>query len=119
MKMNISPVRFSREVILALAMGTILSYVLHLVLLPMLGKHVSMPYTFTCGLIYAGILLTFSYFAAKQAAHMQRALAHEALMREIEVAERVQQLQRACSVSGTTVADLVQFLKDLQQSRAK
>jgi hypothetical protein len=119
MKMNITSVRFTREVIMALALGTILSYVLHLVLLPLLGKHVSMPYTFTCGLIYAGILLAITYFATKQAAHMQRAIAHEALMQEIEVAERVQQLQRACRVSGTTVAELIQFQEELQQSRAK
>lgn len=119
MKMNITPIRFAREVILALALGTILSYVLHLVLLPLLGKHVSMSYTFTCGLIYAGILLAISYFAAKQATYMERALAHEALMQKIEVAERVQELQRACQVSGTNVTELVKFQEELQQLRAK
>lgn len=119
MKMNITPIRFAREVILALAWGTILSYVLHQVMLPQVGKHVSMPYTLAFGLIYSGILLALSYYAAKRSALLLRALAFEARMQDIEVAERLQQLQRACWVSGTTVDELVTFQESLQKLRAK
>lgn len=119
MKMNITPVRFAREVILALAWGIILSYVLHQVMLPELGHHISMLYTFSWGLIYAGILMALSYYSAMRAALAHRSMEHTSMIQSIEAGERLQQLKHACWQTGVTVDDLVKFKEDLQQLRAK